>query len=231
MTRMRTNVKVGLAGAATAVVLAAGSTVVLAASGGTGYGPPGPSAASGATSSCSVPSLPGSLADVTLTDEGGAMMGAGGGYRGYGGYGGMMGGSGGYGGSGDYGGMMGGSGGYGGSGAYGGMGGMSVQVAPSSVSAGTVSFRVANDGLLTHELVVLPLAAGARPGQRAIGSDGKVPETGSLGEASATCAAGAGDGIAAGSDSWHPGTTSWSATCPDTTQPACTPSSTSPPDP
>ncbi len=192
---MRTNVKVGLAGAATAVVLAAGSTVVLAASGGTGtgYGPPGPSAASGATSSCSVPSLPGSLTDVTLTDEGGAMMGADGGGSGYGG---MMGGSGDYGGGSGYGGMMGGSGG------YGGVGGMSVQVAPSSVSAGTVSFRVANDGLLTHELVVLPLAAGARPGQRPVGSDGKVPETGSLGEASGTCAAGAGDGIAAGSDSW-----------------------------
>jgi uncharacterized cupredoxin-like copper-binding protein len=71
-----------------------------------------------------------------------------------------------------------------------------------SPSASNPPLRVNNTGYLTHELVVLPLAAGELPGQRTVGSDGKVDETGSLGEASATCAAGAGDGIAAGSSGW-----------------------------
>ena len=79
---------------------------------------------------------------------------------------------------------------------------MIVTVAPSSIAVGTVSLRVNNTGYLTHELVVLPLSAGQRPGQRTVGTDGKVDETGRLGEASATCAAGAGDGIAAGSAGW-----------------------------
>lgn len=74
---------------------------------------------------------------------------------------------------------------------------MSVTASPSSVPAGTVSFRVRNTGNLTHELVILPLpAAGA--GTCAICSGGTVSEQGSLGEASATCAAGAGQGITAG---------------------------------
>jgi uncharacterized cupredoxin-like copper-binding protein len=99
------------------------------------------------------------------------------------------------------GGYMGGSGGM--MGGWAGMRGMmSLQVGPSAVTAGTVSLKVANDGSRTHELVVLPLADGAQDGQRAIGSDGRVAEDASLGEASATCAAGEGDGIAAGSDGW-----------------------------
>ena len=207
---MRTRLALGLAGAAAALVLAAGSTVALAAATGnlgarsdasTGYGPAGPMgpyAARPPTSSCTVPSLPGSVAEVTLTDMGGYLgryPGGDGGApgRGYG----MMGGAWagadpttgtgtGSGPTGD--GMM--------------RGAMSVQVSPVSVPAGTVSLTVANDGSLTHELVVLPLAAGVGPGQRTIGSDGTVAETGSLGEASATCAAGAGEGIAAGSDGW-----------------------------
>ena len=79
---------------------------------------------------------------------------------------------------------------------------MRVMVSAAPAPAGTVSLTVTNAGYLTHELVVLPLTAGQQPGTRSVGSDGKADETGSLGEASATCAAGAGDGIAAGSTGW-----------------------------
>jgi hypothetical protein len=51
-------------------------------------------------------------------------------------------------------------------------------------------------------LVVLPLPAGVAAGQRVVGRDGKVNEANGLGEASSNCAAGDGDGIAAGSASW-----------------------------
>ncbi len=192
MRAVRTNTSVVLASAAAAVVLATGSTMaVAAATGGFGSGTAmvgygaygGPYAPTDTTSTCAVPSLSGSVVDVALTDMGGAM----------GGYGGRMGDRTGRG-------MMGGwtdDNGFAGMGAM-----MSVQVSPTSVPSGTVSLRVANDGALTHELVVLPLADGAQPGQRAIGSDGAVSEDGSLGEASNTCAAGEGDGIAAGSDGW-----------------------------
>lgn len=79
---------------------------------------------------------------------------------------------------------------------------MQVALTPASVSHGTMSLRLNNTGYLTHEAVVLPLAAGQTAGTRTPGSDGKVTEAGSLGEASASCAAGAGDGIAAGSTGW-----------------------------
>jgi uncharacterized cupredoxin-like copper-binding protein len=72
----------------------------------------------------------------------------------------------------------------------------------SSVPAGTVSFRVANTGSLVHEFVVLPLPAGQSVGSRAVGTDGRVDETGSVAEASRTCGSGAGDGINPGSISW-----------------------------
>jgi uncharacterized cupredoxin-like copper-binding protein len=73
---------------------------------------------------------------------------------------------------------------------------------PATVRSGQVSLIVDNTGWRTHELVVLPLAAGAAAGQRVVGSDGKVDETGSLGEASRSCAAGAGDGIVSGAVGW-----------------------------
>ena len=73
---------------------------------------------------------------------------------------------------------------------------------PASVVAGRVSFVVENRGWRTHELVVLPLAAGAQAGERVPGPDGKVDEAGSLGEASSTCAAGPGEGIESGSVGW-----------------------------
>ena len=59
-----------------------------------------------------------------------------------------------------------------------------------------------NKGWRTHELVILPLAGGAVAGQRLPGPDGKVNETGSLGEASNSCAGAAGDGIKAGTVGW-----------------------------
>ena len=78
---------------------------------------------------------------------------------------------------------------------------MSVAASPSSVPAGEVSFRVWNTGTMVHELVILPLSPGGA-GSRAVGSDGRVNETGSLGEASRTCGEGTGDGIAPGAASW-----------------------------
>jgi uncharacterized cupredoxin-like copper-binding protein len=83
------------------------------------------------------------------------------------------------------------------------MGGtMRITTDRSQVPAGTVSFRVANVGSLVHELVILPLHDRATVGQRAIGSDGRVEETGSLGEVSSSCGSGAGDGIDPGSIGW-----------------------------
>lgn len=72
---------------------------------------------------------------------------------------------------------------------------------PTNVPAGRVSFVVANTGVLVHELVVLPLPSDG-PGTRPIGADGKIDESQSLGEASRSCAAGTGDGIAPGSTGW-----------------------------
>lgn len=79
---------------------------------------------------------------------------------------------------------------------------MMLRATPTTVAAGTITLQASDRGWRTHELVVLPLAAGAKAGQRIPGADGKVSESGSLGEASAACATGAGDGIPAGSTSW-----------------------------
>jgi hypothetical protein len=76
---------------------------------------------------------------------------------------------------------------------------MRALTSPTSVAAGVVPLKVTNTGHLTHELVVLPLPSGQQPGSRTVGSDGEVDETGSLGEVSATCRAGEGARIAAGS--------------------------------
>jgi uncharacterized cupredoxin-like copper-binding protein len=129
------------------------------------------------SASCSVPALAGSVVTVTLADlraamHGGSMMGGGGS---------MMS-------QNDWPRFR--------------HGMMTVAATPTSAASGTVSLRVANTGYLTHELIVLPLAAGQQPGQRTVGGDGKLDETGNVGEASATCAAGNGDGIAAGSAAW-----------------------------
>jgi uncharacterized cupredoxin-like copper-binding protein len=72
---------------------------------------------------------------------------------------------------------------------------------PGAVAAGQVSFVVHNQGALAHELVVLPMAPDG-PGTRRTAADGKIDEAQSLGEASKSCSAETGDGIAPGSTSW-----------------------------
>lgn len=79
---------------------------------------------------------------------------------------------------------------------------MMLRAVPVRVPAGQVSFIAGNMGWRTHELVVLPLTPGEAAGRRVTRSDGRVDETGSLGEASASCAAGEGDGIRAGTVGW-----------------------------
>ena len=79
---------------------------------------------------------------------------------------------------------------------------MMLHAVPAQVPTGQISFVVGNRGWRTHELVVLPLAPDQAVGDRVPGADGKVDETGSLGEASASCAAGSGDGIKAGTVGW-----------------------------
>lgn len=79
---------------------------------------------------------------------------------------------------------------------------MRLQATPATEPAGPISLVVSNLGWRTHELVILPLAAAAAAGQRVPGSDGKVSETGSLGEASSSCASGAGTGLTSGSVGW-----------------------------
>jgi uncharacterized cupredoxin-like copper-binding protein len=79
---------------------------------------------------------------------------------------------------------------------------MMMRATPASVPSGQVSVVVSNMGWRTHELVVLPLADGAAAGRRVPGADGKIDETGSVGEVSNSCAAGAGDGITAGAVGW-----------------------------
>jgi uncharacterized cupredoxin-like copper-binding protein len=72
---------------------------------------------------------------------------------------------------------------------------------PSSISAGQVTFVVTNYGALNHEFLVLPMPADG-VGTRPVGSDGKIDESPSLGEASTSCGAGPGNGISTGSRSW-----------------------------
>lgn len=79
---------------------------------------------------------------------------------------------------------------------------MRLLVTPTSVAAGAVSFRVHNVGSRVHELIVLPLDANQQAGLRVAGPDARVDEAGNLGEASRSCGADAGDGIAAGATGW-----------------------------
>jgi uncharacterized cupredoxin-like copper-binding protein len=72
----------------------------------------------------------------------------------------------------------------------------------STVAHGTVSFLVRNAGSVNHELVVLPLPDNHIPGTRPTGGDAKIEEAGSLGEASNSCADGAGQGILPGASGW-----------------------------
>lgn len=79
---------------------------------------------------------------------------------------------------------------------------MLLRAMPSRVPVGQVTFVVANVGWRKHEFVVLPLPPGRAVGERVVDAHGRISESGSLGEASATCAAGEGDGIRSGAVGW-----------------------------
>jgi uncharacterized cupredoxin-like copper-binding protein len=79
---------------------------------------------------------------------------------------------------------------------------MALQLSSDSVAAGKLNIVVQNLGMRTHEVVILPLAAGQTVGARIVGSDGKIDEAGSLGEVSNNCGSGAGEGISSGSMGW-----------------------------
>jgi hypothetical protein len=177
-----------------ALVLGVASTVALAAAVGPRIGPRSPFLrdAPPPPAACATPALTGSIVDVTLTDMGGMM------------------------GPGTMGPWMMGPGPYGPGAPNNGVSpwqngspwpgaGTMMQrifVVPSSVPAGPVSLRVHNTGALTHEVMVVPLNPNQYPGQRAIGTNSQVDETGSLAEASRSCGADAGDGVLAGATAW-----------------------------
>lgn len=79
---------------------------------------------------------------------------------------------------------------------------MGLSASPSTITSGTVNIVVTNTGMRTHELVVLPLADGQSAGTRVVGTNGRIDETGNLGEVSNNCASGSGEGIASGSRGW-----------------------------
>ncbi|MDQ2960882.1 MAG: hypothetical protein M3R48_07510, partial [Candidatus Dormibacteraeota bacterium] len=83
-----------------------------------------------------------------------------------------------------------------------GMGSMSLLATPSEVKAGDVTFVAANVGSITHELIVLPMPTGVAVAGLPVAADDKVSESGSLGEASKPCGAGAGPGIGPGKAGW-----------------------------
>lgn len=193
MTLRRPTWRLFTVAAAAAIVLGVLSTLGLAAASSTFYNPPSLATSSWAPR-CAAPALTGTVVNVTLTDMRGMMRGP---YQ----PGPMMGGP--Y----QPGPMNGGP--------YQprpganpqwwpsmGMGMMRIFATPGNVPRGTVSILASNAGAWTHELVVLPLLAGQGVGQRPVGSDGKINETGSLGEASRSCDAGSGDGIVAGATGW-----------------------------
>lgn len=79
---------------------------------------------------------------------------------------------------------------------------MVLRPAPTRVPAGMVTLVAENRGWRTHELLVLPLAEGERAGARTPGADGEVDEATSLGEASAACGEGSGEGLTSGTVGW-----------------------------
>jgi len=176
MSAVKRMLTVGALAAAVIALVASGSVAVGAiglssgpssSRGGAGHGGLGllPSA------SRPVPSLPGTVVNVALTDMGGPMTARGNGVMGQGI------------------GMMNG-------------GGMRLSADRATASHGILSFLVANSGSINHEMVVLPLLSSRGVGARPIGRDARVDERGSLGEASKTGGAGAGEGIVPGAAGW-----------------------------
>jgi uncharacterized cupredoxin-like copper-binding protein len=81
-------------------------------------------------------------------------------------------------------------------------GAMRLSADHATVPHGTVSFLATNGGSINHEMVILPLPDNQIAATRRVGGDAKIDEKGSLGEASATCGEGAGQGIAPGASGW-----------------------------
>jgi Sulfocyanin (SoxE). len=81
-------------------------------------------------------------------------------------------------------------------------GAMRLSADHSTVAHGKVSFLVTNAGSINHEMVILPLADSQTVGARPVSGDARIDEAGSLGEASKTGGAGAGEGIEPGAFSW-----------------------------
>lgn len=79
---------------------------------------------------------------------------------------------------------------------------MRLVASPNATSTGVTSIVVKNLGWRIHELVILPLPGSQNSGERVPGANGKVSESGSLGEASKSCGRGVGTGIRSGSASW-----------------------------
>ena len=197
---MNSRMPTGLLIGAASLVLGIGTTAALAGAGaGSGFGPmAGPPGFGGPMPAqpapCTPPALAGAVVDVTVSDMGGMM--------GPGMNGGPMMGPGGMMGPGMNGGpVMGPRGPWPNSPGMG-MGMMRLTINPTSVPAGQVSLRVANNGTLAHEVIVMPLGPGQNPGQRPVGNDWEVDETDSLGEAAQTCGAGEVNGIAPGTMGW-----------------------------
>jgi uncharacterized cupredoxin-like copper-binding protein len=72
----------------------------------------------------------------------------------------------------------------------------------ATVVHGKVSFLVVNAGTIPHEMLVVPVAGTQSAGTRPVGRDGRADEAGSLGEASAACAEGEGEGILPSTSGW-----------------------------
>jgi len=81
-------------------------------------------------------------------------------------------------------------------------GAMRLNADHATAAHGIISFLVTNSGSISHELIILPLPDSQVVGTRTIGDDARIDEAGSLGEASASCGDGAGEGIVPGASSW-----------------------------
>lgn len=78
---------------------------------------------------------------------------------------------------------------------------LSLIASPDTASPGTVTFVATNDGVLDHELLILPAPENG-VGTRTVSDVGRIDESSSLAEASTSCGPGAGQGIAPGASSW-----------------------------
>lgn len=72
---------------------------------------------------------------------------------------------------------------------------------PTIAPPGPITFIATNYGVGYHELLIFPMPAEG-VGTRYVGANGKIIESQLLGEASNSCGAGAGNGIAPGSVGW-----------------------------